>query len=175
MPEAARRRAALFALVCAALVGSAVGFAAGGHQSGVGQRGAESRSAVSVKRSSAGVERAVLRAQRLAEELRRSARRFLAAFLRYEVGERSPAVLAMLRVTATRRFATRLLAASPRPAAAGRFPPPAHLRNLQVAFLSAAASRALVGGVAGRGGRTEDLSFLFTHRRRGWLASGPAQ
>jgi hypothetical protein len=175
VPGAERRRAVLFAVVCAALLGSAFAFAAGGHDSGLGEREAESRPAPAPERPSAGVARAALRAQRLAEELRRSARRFLVAFLRYEVGESGPGVAVALRATSTRRFAARLLGAPPRAPAAGGFPPPAKLRKLQVAFLSAAATRALISALARRGGRPEELSFLFDRSAAGWRASGPGQ
>jgi hypothetical protein len=175
VPGDERRRAALFALVCAALLGSAFAFAAGGHVSRLAERETETRPPPAAVRPSAAVARAVLRAQRLAEQLRRQARRFLVAFLRYEVGERGSGVVVALRATSTRRFAARLLGAPPRAPAASGFPPPAKLRKLQVAFLSAAASRALISALARRGGRPEDLSFLFTRTAAGWRASGPGQ
>lgn len=121
------------------------------------------------------VARAAARAERLANELRRSARRFLAAFLRYEVGQEGARLTAALRATATPSFAKRLLARPPRVPVAGRLPPPARLGRLQVGFLSGAATRALVSATAWRGPRPEELSFVFARRRSRWLASGPGQ
>ena len=106
-------------------------------------------------------------------EVRAAARRFLAAFLRYEVGDLGPGVKAALRATATPAFAARLLARPPRAPAPGRFPPRARLGRVEVAFVSLVPPRAIAGGAAQRGGEPEQFSFLFELRGRAWLASGP--
>jgi hypothetical protein len=108
-------------------------------------------------------------------EVRVAARRFLTAFLRYEVGDLSPPVRHALRTNATRGFADRLLSYPPRRPAAGRFPPRATLQRLDIAFVSPLATRAVVSGTAGRGGLSEEFSFVLAYRGTTWLASGPGE
>lgn len=100
-----------------------------------------------------------------------AARRFLAAFLPYEVGDATPAVQAALRAACTEEFAAQLLLAPPRPAAAG-LPRRARLAGIEVTLLSGAAPRALVSGALRRQGSPEGFAFLFERHGRRWLASG---
>ena len=86
--------------------------------------------------------RAVDRARRHEADLRVAGMRFLAAFLRYEVGELTSTVRARLQAGAAPDFAAQLLASRPRPPAEG-FPP--------AAVLSQLARRALAGDAAARG------------------------
>jgi Ni/Co efflux regulator RcnB len=108
-------------------------------------------------------------------EVRAAARRFLDAFLRYEVGDLSAPVRRRLRAAATRPFAKRLLRRPPRRPAAGRFPPRATLRRVDVSFVSPRATRAVVSGAALRGGLSEEFSFVLARRGGRWLASGPGE
>ncbi len=173
MRRAERRRVALFTLVCASLIGSALAFGSAGEQlanpaphprGGGRERAARSRARVAVEHNEMGLER----------EVRAAARRFLAAFLRYEVGEVSPGVKRTLRAAATPRFAAELLAGPPAPPAGG-VPPRAALGPVAVAFVSAIPPRAVISGAARRGGAPEQFSFVFECRRQGWLASAPGQ
>ncbi len=109
----------------------------------------------------------------LRDRLRATARRFLAAFGRYEVGERGSGLARALRATATPGFAARLLAAPPRAPAAGRYPPRARLGRVEVSFVALSPPRAIVSGEARRGDAPAQFSFLFELRGRRWLASGP--
>ena len=113
--------------------------------------------------------------RQLRREVRRSARRFLSAFFRYEVGETASSVERALRASATPRFAAGLLTAAPRAPASGEFPPPASLGRIEVAFVSVLPPRAVVSGVARRRGGSERFSFLFEHRGRAWLADGAGE
>jgi len=113
--------------------------------------------------------------QRRQAAVRAAAHRFLTAFFRYEVGELSPVVRRALRSGATGRFARRLLDDPPRAPARDRFPPQARLRRVDVAFVSPAATRAVVSGTARRGGLAEEFSFVFVRRWGTWLASGPGE
>jgi hypothetical protein len=177
MDRAKRRRAALFALVCAVLVASALAFAADGPsvgETGRGHAGGRSLPALQAADLPGPARRAAARTQERAVDLRRSARRFLAAFLAYEVGELDRPVASTLRAGATAPFARRLLAMPPR-APAGKFPPPARLRRLHISFVSAAADRALLSGEAFRGASSEQFSFLFELRQGRWLARAPGQ
>jgi hypothetical protein len=115
------------------------------------------------------------RSARLRSRLRAVARRFLSAFLRYEVGDLDPQVRATLRDAATPGFAARLLAAPPRPPAPGSFPPPARLRRIEVAFVALAPPRAILSGEALRSDAPAQFSFLFELRGGRWLASGAGQ
>lgn len=174
MSGAGRWRAALFFSLCAALIGTALLFAAGAER--VPVRGADSLgSARPALSPPPAAQRAEARAERLAGALRRSAHRFLAAFCRYEVGEGGRALAVALRAAATPAFARRLLAIPPRPLAPAGYPPPARLGGLRISYLSAAGSRALVAAMARRGARAEQLSFVFRRRGRAWLASRPGQ
>ncbi len=112
-------------------------------------------------------------ARALMGSLRRSARRFLDAYLRYEAGELGFAVRRALRWTATRRFAAALLGAPVR----RRGPPlrAARLGSLAVRIDPADPRRALIEGLARRGPLRESLAFGFLHVARGWRASGAGE
>ena len=172
VPE--RRRAALFVIVCAILVGSALAFAAGDNQ--LGATGAPTS-------ASGGAEGAVAQSpsgaaqreeQRLEREVKTTARRFLAAFLPYEVGELGPGVRRALRAGSTPGFARQMLARPP-----GRAPPrmrsSARLGPIAVTFVSALPPRAVISATAERGAATEQISFVFERRGSSWLASGAGQ
>ncbi len=105
--------------------------------------------------------------------LRTQARRFLGAFLRYEVGELDQRVHRVLRRTATAGFAATLLREPPRPV--GRALRSARLARLSLSALSVSPPRALVSGSALRGRSAEQFSFLFVLHDGVWLASGPGQ
>jgi hypothetical protein len=100
-----------------------------------------------------------------------AARRFLAAFLRYEVGDARPPGLVALRATSTEAFVAQLLLAPPRPAAAG-LPRRARLAGIEITLPSDAAPRALVSGALRRQGSVEGFAFLFERHGQRWLASG---
>lgn len=108
-------------------------------------------------------------------EAKVAARRFLTAFLRYEVGDLSVTVRRALRAASTRRFANQLLSHPPRRSAGGRFPPRATLQRIDVAFVSPLATRAVVSGSALRSGLPEELSFVLARHGTRWLVSGPGQ
>lgn len=169
-----RWRAAGFLLASAALVLAALAFTAARQREfspGPPHRGTSTPALQlpSVTR------KAAARAERLAFALRHSARRFLAAFFRYEVGEGGRRLAVALRASATPAFTRRLLGAPPRAASPAGYPPPARPGDLRVAFLSASADRALVSGAARRGGLAEQFSFVFERHGATWLASGPGQ
>lgn len=60
------------------------------------------------------------------------AQRFIRAFLRYETGDVSPSVTRVIRATATRSLARRLLGEPPRPIADRPPPTPGQLKELKV-------------------------------------------
>ncbi len=165
-PAAERWRFVLFCAACVALFAAALGFAGGEQPSGPVP--APARSVAQPAESAAPGGALGLRAA-----LDRAARRFLAAFFRYEVGELGPGVQAALRGAATPGFAAELLAAPPRRPPVSS--PPAVLGRLSIAFVSVAPPRALIGGSARRGHRPEPFSFLFEAREGAWLASGPGE
>jgi len=161
-------------LVCAALIGSALAFGSAGEQlasPAPQSRGDGPGTAARVTARTA-AERDEMR---LEQKVRAAARSFLAAFLRYEVGEIGAGVKHMLRAVATPRFARELLARPPAPPAAGVFSPPAVLGRIAVAFVSAIPPRAVISGAARRGRSSEQFSFVFERRGLAWLASGPGQ
>jgi hypothetical protein len=108
-----------------------------------------------------------------AHGLTTSARRFLVAFTRYEVGDRRREVLEILRSTATRSFARALLR-EPLLASAST-PAVAELGRLSVAVVSRRPLLASVGAVAFRPSGPEQLAFLFVRRDGAWLASAPGE
>jgi hypothetical protein len=115
--------------------------------------------------------RVTLETARLRSRVDQAARRFVPAFLRYEVGDIDAGVRRALRATATAEFAASLLAVPPRPPAGG-FPPRARLQRLVVKFSPSAAFNAFVEGTAVRGGAAENFSFEFEYGEGAWLASG---
>lgn len=106
--------------------------------------------------------------------LRRPARRFVSAYLRYEVGDRAPWVLRAVRSGATAPFRSQLLAAPVGEVAAGP-PRAAEVRTLAVRAVSGKPPVALVSGEAHRPGGIEQFSFLFVRTRAGWRAFGPGE
>jgi hypothetical protein len=104
-------------------------------------------------------------------QLRRDARRFLSAFLRYEGGELGESVRRALRAWATEDFASQLLKAPPRVQV--RLDP-ARIGELFIKEASWEPAIAVVAGVAKRGQRSERFSFLFARSEGRWLAGGPA-
>lgn len=103
-----------------------------------------------------------------------AARRFVAAYLRCEAGERSAAVRAAVSGTATPAFARDLLAdqgrqAGPAPAASAR------IDRIDLSFLTTSGRRALVTGLARRPDGPEEFAFVFERRGGRWLAVGAAE
>jgi hypothetical protein len=170
MPAFGLGRGLLFALLSLALVLSALSFSRTRPDPG---SGAASRVSVGEAPTRPSARGGRARARRLLAWLRHSARRFLLAFLRYEVGDRD--VAQGLRERATTTFAARLLSAWPREPAGRRLPAAARLEGFEVGPLSADLDRALISASARRGPAREELSFLFERRHGAWLASGPAQ
>ena len=165
-------RLVLFAALCALLLAAALGFSAIRSAPAPSPRGPRSAATVPpLPRAARRIER---RAARSEAALRRAARPFLAAFLRYETGAGGAAVAAALGASATPAFAARLLTAPPRTTGPG-YRPSARLGAPRITFLSARADRALVRASAARPGGAEQLSFLFARRGGRWLASGPGQ
>lgn len=115
------------------------------------------------------------RLKRQGTEAERIARRFFAAFARYELGLLDPLTEARLRETVTTRFARLLLAEPPRLPAGGERPALAELGEL--GFAPGAAGRGamrtaeLVGWVQRTGARTP-LAIELELRARGWRVSG---
>jgi hypothetical protein len=170
----------LFCLAAAALLTSALTFSAAGeehrHESESAERPPSRRATfTAAPRESAAPNPLAGRLLRLHRgRIAASARRFLAAFARYEFGELGPSVRAELRSTATPRFASLLLASPPRLLAAGP-PPTGELLWLDVVPLGGAAPRALVLGALRRGRASEPFSFGFLRRGGRWLADAVAE
>jgi hypothetical protein len=157
---AQRGRLALFCLSAALLVLAAILFSGGG----------QAPRSVSSSVASPPHARGERQVAAIASALRAAARRFLAAFFRYEAGEEDRSVRVALRATATPAFGGELLAAPPR--VVGRSLPPARLERLAITVIPVLPPRALISGEAGRGRRQEQFSFLFDLRRGAWLARG---
>jgi len=158
-----RLRFALFCLASGALLGIGLGFTAEGDPSSAG---------TAVRAPSVQVApRPGLASLRKERGLRRDARQFVSAFLKYEGGELSGSVRGALRAWASKHFASELLAAPPRlHIRLGR----ARIDRLFIKEASWAPALAVVGGVARRGQRSERFSFLFARSGGRWLAGGPA-
>jgi len=114
---------------------------------------------------------ALLAGTRAVEE---AARRFLAAFGRYEVGRLDGAVARRLRRSATVELATTLLAAPPR-RSAGSEVRRARVFDIEVTPSSGAAPRAVARGSLRRGSEVESFAFEFERHGRRWLAAGVAR
>lgn len=167
MAPAAKPKPVVFVLVSILLVASGIVFSRLGPSSE-----AETESAggpARVEAAEAG--RVALETARLRARVDHAARRFVPAFLRYEVGEIDAGVRRTLRATATAEFAADLLAVPPRPPAGG-FPPRAHLQRLAVRLSPNAAFHAFVEGTALRGDVPEAFSLEFEYEEGLWLASG---
>jgi hypothetical protein len=104
-------------------------------------------------------------------ELRRDAREFLGAFLRYEGGELNRSVRRSLRRWATAEFASELLGEPPR---LQETLPRARIDQLRVREASWKPAIAVVDGVANRANESERFSFLFARSGGRWRAGGPA-
>jgi hypothetical protein len=160
---AQRGRLVLFCLSAGLLVLAAILFSGGGHAS----------RSVSSSLPSPPHSRGERQVGAIASALRADARRFLAAFFRYETGEEDRSVRMALGATATPAFGSELLAAPPR--VVGRKLPPARLERLAITVIPVSSPRALISGEAIRGLRQEQFSFLFDLRRGTWLARGLAE
>jgi hypothetical protein len=105
---------------------------------------------------------------------RTEARRFLAAFLSYEVGLGGPAAEATIEDSASRGFAHQLL--SDPPGSTGR---PgrgaARITSLRIDPVLGHPNLALASGDARRPDGPEPFSFLFARRRGRWLAVAPGE
>ncbi|HET8640101.1 MAG TPA: hypothetical protein VFL89_07655 [Solirubrobacterales bacterium] len=167
MAPAAKPKPGVFVLVSILLVASGVVFSRLGSSSEAGTEGAGGAGRVEVAEAG----RVALETARMRSQVDRAARRFVPAFLRYEVGDIDAAVRRTLRATATAEFAADLLAVPPRPPAAG-FPPRARLLRLAVRISPNAAFHAFVEGTALRGSAREALSLEFEYGEGGWRASG---
>lgn len=171
MSRAAPARIGLFLLVCAALVAVAVGLSPGGPPHpppGPSTHGAEP-----LALAPAPATRLLGAARRQEARLAGAGRRFVVAFLRYEVGDLSGAVRAALRASATPHFARELLA-SPRPSDSASHSP-ARIERIDLSFLAASGRRALLTGVAQRPDGPEEFAFAFERRGGRWLATGAAE
>jgi hypothetical protein len=113
-------------------------------------------------------------ARREEVRLRAAGRRFVSSFLRFEVGDLSPQVIASLRASAIPAFMRQLEAAPARRLGRQR-PTSARLERLDVSFLTGSARRALLSGVARRPDGPEEFSFLFALRSGRWRALGAAE
>ena len=109
--------------------------------------------------------------EREERQLRRDARSFLSAFLRYEEGELSRHVRRALRAGASEEFASELLRAPPR---FHEGLPAARIDRVFIKEASWEPTIAVIGGVARRAQRREKLSFLFARSEGRWHAAGPA-
>ncbi|HWW67495.1 MAG TPA: hypothetical protein VNY83_05880 [Solirubrobacterales bacterium] len=170
-PAAQRLRLVLFCLACAALAAAAIGFAGGGQPPAPAPPPA--RSGVAPAAPLAPQPAASSEAAGLRATLGHAARRFLAAFFRYEIGELGPGVRRALRAAATPGFAAELLVGPPRRPPPGI--PAAVPGRLTIAVASLSPPRALVSGAARRGGQAEQFSFVFEAVDGAWLASGPGE
>lgn len=109
---------------------------------------------------------------RLHAQVELAARRFLAPYFRYEVGDIDARVRRELRATATPEFATALLAVPPRAPAGGEFPPLAQAQSFAINLSQSTAFHAFVDIAARRAAAPEHLSFEFEYDDGGWRASG---
>jgi hypothetical protein len=108
--------------------------------------------------------------------LRPVAAAFVAAFLRYEVGDLGPSVRTAIDAVATPHFAHYLLDHPPRVlGAAGRALPRASLSRLSIDRLPRAPDRALISGTAVRRSGPEEFSFLFELQHHRWRVLGSAE
>jgi hypothetical protein len=101
-------------------------------------------------------------------------RRFIAAFLSYEVGAGGPAVEKAIRGHASRRFAGQLLSEPPTQA---RRPThgTARITSLHIDPVPGQRNLALASGEARRPEGPEPFSFLFARRGGRWLALAPGE
>jgi hypothetical protein len=102
------------------------------------------------------------------------ARRFLDAFLSYEVGVGGSRTERAIRADASHGFAVELLTHRPTPPGAGA-PPPARIKRMRVDPVRGRADLALVSGEARRRAGPEPFAFLFARRHGRWLALAPGE
>jgi hypothetical protein len=102
------------------------------------------------------------------------ARRFVSAFLSFEVGAGGARTDAAIRAGAWPDFARRLLS-DPPTAPAGAKPRSAHLTSLRVDPVPGHPDLALASGDAHRPEGAEPFSFLFARREGRWLAVAPGE
>jgi hypothetical protein len=107
-------------------------------------------------------------------DTRRQARRFVEAFLSYEVGAGGSRAEEAIRSDASPSFADELLAHPPIPAG-GSAPPPARITRLRVDPVPGQPDLALVSGEARRPAAPEPFAFLFARRGGRWLAVAPGE
>jgi hypothetical protein len=107
-------------------------------------------------------------------DARTEARRFVSAFLSYEVGAGGERTHAAIRVGASPAFARRLLS-DPPTAPAGPKTRSAHVTYLRVDPVPDHPDLALVSGDACRPEGPEPFSFLFARRDGRWLAVAPGE
>jgi len=158
-------RIAVFALVSVALIVVAVAVAPGDRQAATTP--ASTRSARAAPDSGL-----IALATRRQAQLHEAATAFIAAYLRYEVGDVPAAVDRSLRRLATTGFSRQLLGEPPRP---GGTVGAARIVEVDSGFLDQALDRALVRGVAERPDGPEEVAFVFVLREGRWLAAGAAE
>lgn len=167
-PEVSTPRVVLFVAVSALLIAAAIGFSHGPDAPGPPNARIEPDGVAQSNRPAAQLARAE-------RNVGVAARRFLTAFLRYEVGELTPAVRRALLATTTTQFGRQLIASPARRPTTGSFPPRAELHRMEITFLTPQATLAVIEGTALRAGFPEEFSFAFSLRASGWLASGAAR
>jgi len=158
-------RIAVFVLVSAALIAVAVAVAPG-------ERDAATTPAATRSPRASSDSGLVALAARRQVQLHKAATAFIAAYLRYEVGDVPPAIDRSLRRLATTGFGRQLLVEPPRP---GGTVGAARIVEVESGFLDQAVDRALVRGVAERPDGPEELAFIFVLREGRWLAAGAAE
>lgn len=136
--------------------------------------GPASPSATPVPRSAASRAPSAAARPAAAAAVRPEARRFVTAFLSYEVGAGGAAALAAVRAGASAAFGYRLLSESPAVAGPAK-PAAARLTSLHVERLQGDPDLDLVSGEANRPGGSEPFAFLFVRRAGRWLAAAPAE
>jgi hypothetical protein len=105
---------------------------------------------------------------------RRQARRFVAAFLSYEVGLAAGQTEGRIRAGASHAFADKLLGGPAiSPARAG--PGAVHITSLHVDTIPGHPNLAFASGDADRPEGPEPFSFLFARRAGRWLAVAPGE
>jgi hypothetical protein len=141
----------------------------------LGQRGASSESDPRPSQRAVISSSASTDAPPPAPVARVDARRFLAAFLAFEAGDKTPWTRRALRVTSGRRLAGQILTA-PRTPAGTRGPVAVgHLHALRLHRLPGHTGLLLASGTAIRPVGPETFSFLFARRGGRWLAIAPGE
>ena len=161
---AAPARIAAFVLVSAGLIALAVALAPSGPPPAPPPRAAPPATVPGSELLAA--------AGRQKARLDRAATEFIAAFLRYEVGDLPAPVARSLDRLSTDAFGRYLLDARPRQLGGREL---ARIVKVETAFLDRAADRALVRGVARRTDGPEEVSFVFVLRDGRWLATRAAE